>query len=63
MTATMLCRNLAATIAAARAFADVETDLANQPLADGIPGSGVYLAWLTACHDHPRRYSHVDTHD
>jgi hypothetical protein len=63
MTATMLSGDLAATIAARRAFADVETDLANQPLADGTAGSGDYYASLTACHDHPRRYSHVDTHD
>jgi hypothetical protein len=64
MTATMLSGNLAATVAlAARAHADVDTDLANRLLTDGIPGSGDDNAWRTARHDHPRRYCHVDTHD
>jgi hypothetical protein len=64
MTATMLSGNLAATIAlAAQAHTDVDTGLANQLLADRIPGSGDYHAWLTARHDHPRRYCHVDAHD
>jgi hypothetical protein len=63
MTATMLSGNLAASIAAAREHANVESDLANQSLAEGVPGSGDYNASLTARHDHPRRYSHVDTHD
>jgi hypothetical protein len=64
MTATMLSGNLAVTIAlAAQAHTGVDTGLANQLLAAGIPGSDDSYAWLAARHDHPRRHHHVDTHD